>query len=49
MNDAALTLAFKSVWSTTSLTLTSHKLQNWKGLNAISQQGLVPQSLSFDK
>ena len=30
-------------------TLTSHKLQNWNGLKAISQQGLVPQSLSLFK
>ena len=26
---------------------TSHKLQNWNGRSAISQHGLVPQSLSF--
>ena len=30
-------------------TLISVKLQNWNGLKAISQHGLVPQSLSFEK
>ena len=47
MNAAALTLSFRSSCDSISETLTSHKLQNWYGLRAISQHGLVPQSLSL--
>ena len=49
MNAAALTRLFKSSCDSMSETFTSHKLQNWFGLKAISQHGLVPQSLSFVK
>ena len=49
INAAALTLLFKSSCDSMFDTFTSHKLQNWYGLNAISQHGFVPQSLSLEK
>ena len=44
-----MTLSFKSSCESIVDTLTSQRLQNWNGLSAISQQGLVPQSLSLLK
>ena len=48
-NAPAFTLSFKSSCDSILETLISVRLQNWNGLKAISQHGLVPQSLSFEK
>ena len=46
---AACARWFRSAWSTMSLALISHRLQNWYGRKAISQHGFVPQSLLLDQ